>query len=232
MSKLENIRFLGDAPEFSETAFAGITATVTYPTECDGWDAVVGNSYGGSITWKKAPNAFEASLEEDVVIIKPNGSAVIRPVIFPDQCEVNCVWSSSDTSVVTVDQNGKVSAVGSGPALINVQLTDGTTTVKLSQMVYVAGNAKFTLPSALESIEFDAFANIAANDIFLGESVVKIRECAFADRSKPIAIHIPDSVEYIAYGAFYGCKYVIVFGSVGSYAQDFATEHGYFFVAE
>lgn len=49
--RLTALRFTGSAPILADNAFLGITATVYYPSHKDGWQAVAGSSYGGSITW-------------------------------------------------------------------------------------------------------------------------------------------------------------------------------------
>lgn len=50
-SSLSRVDFLGSAPEVEAGAFRGVAATVYYPAEDPGWSGVVGNHYGGNLTW-------------------------------------------------------------------------------------------------------------------------------------------------------------------------------------
>lgn len=49
-SNIKSIHIKGQAPEIGSNAFAGVTATVYYEPG-DSWASVVGNQYGGTITW-------------------------------------------------------------------------------------------------------------------------------------------------------------------------------------
>ena len=49
--KLSEIYFTGDAPDIEDTVFNKITATVYYPRNASGWEDVIQNQYGGTITW-------------------------------------------------------------------------------------------------------------------------------------------------------------------------------------
>ena len=54
-------------------------------------------------------------------------SEILEPIILPETAtNKKLTWSSSDPAVATVDQNGKITAVGSGTATISVTTTDGT----------------------------------------------------------------------------------------------------------
>lgn len=56
-SNLSKIYFYGNAPEFANTVFAGVTATAYYPKGDNTWKTgnsnSYSNSYGGNITWKE-----------------------------------------------------------------------------------------------------------------------------------------------------------------------------------
>ena len=48
---LSEIYFTGDAPNFEEYSFYGVTATAYYPRNASGWEDVIQNQYRGTITW-------------------------------------------------------------------------------------------------------------------------------------------------------------------------------------
>ena len=50
-TKLETIYFEGDAPNFSEASFNGLTCLVIYPADNKTWTKEVQQNYGGTITW-------------------------------------------------------------------------------------------------------------------------------------------------------------------------------------
>ena len=51
LTNLTEVTFTGDAPEIGENAFSGVTATVYYPADLEGWTEDVLVNYGGDITW-------------------------------------------------------------------------------------------------------------------------------------------------------------------------------------
>lgn len=64
---------------------------------------------------------------ENALIIEKGGTAALTPVILPeDATEKQLTWKSSDEAVVTVDENGVVTGVSGGKAVITaITTTDG-----------------------------------------------------------------------------------------------------------
>ncbi len=76
-----------------------------------------------------------------VLYLKPNESQQLRVKILPfDVYNEGVTWTSSDTLVAVVDQNGKVKAISSGNALITATTIDGSFTDQCN--VYVKGHNK------------------------------------------------------------------------------------------
>ena len=50
-SGLKEITFQGDAPEVSESAFQGVSATITYPQDNETWTEDKMQDFGGALTW-------------------------------------------------------------------------------------------------------------------------------------------------------------------------------------
>ena len=66
------------------------------------------------------------SLDKDQLSLKTGGSGTITATVTPsDATDASVTWTSSNTSVATVDQNGKVTGVAAGTADITVTTTDG-----------------------------------------------------------------------------------------------------------
>ena len=88
-------------------------------------------------------------LNPTTMSLKVNTSAVIAAVIKPDNAIVDeLIWSSSDPSVATVDNNGRVNGVKEGTAIITARTPDGTVTATC-----VVNIVSDTIP--VTSIKFD-----------------------------------------------------------------------------
>ena len=83
--------------------------------------------------------------------IAVNGTQQLTPTIAPANATNQAVsWSSSNTSVVTVDASGKITAVGTGSATITVTTGDGNKTATKNITVSPAVNVKATDETAGE----------------------------------------------------------------------------------
>ena len=85
------------------------------------------------------------SLDQTTLKLSPGGSAALVATVSPENAkDKSLTWSSSNEAIVTVDENGNVTAVKEGTATITVTTTDGghtaTATVTVSaDVVAVAG---------------------------------------------------------------------------------------------
>lgn len=84
----------------------------------------------------------------------------------------------------------------------------------------------FTTPSALKTIDEEAFSGIAAKRIRVSNKVVSIGSKAFANCKKLNNIIIPDNCTSIAADAFAGDSNLIIYGKSGSYAETYANQKG------
>ena len=91
-------------------------------------------------------------------------------------------------------------------------------------------DAEMILPAGLKTIEEEAFVNGTFRTVRIPEGVRTIGSHAFAGCENLERIIIPASVETIALDAFEGADYLVVYCSAGSYAQQYASEHGYMIV--
>ena len=66
------------------------------------------------------------SLDKESLALEIGGYETLTATVLPENATDRSVtWSSSDSSVATVDNNGKVTAVGKGRATITVKTNDG-----------------------------------------------------------------------------------------------------------
>lgn len=58
---MKYVTFLGEAPAaIATTAFSGVTATVFYPVSDTTWKDIVGNQYGGTLTWQAHAHNYQS----------------------------------------------------------------------------------------------------------------------------------------------------------------------------
>ena len=83
-------------------------------------------------------------------------SETLTATITPENAtNTGAVWSSNNTSVAIVDQEGKVTAIAEGIAIITITTYDGLYTAKCIVIVEsVTGAPKITMTTGSFSIEF------------------------------------------------------------------------------
>ena len=69
---------------------------------------------------EKEVESFELNRKD--VVLKIGDEVEIMPVITPDDLDDKVTWTSSDTNVATVDENGKVKGLNNGIAIIKASL--------------------------------------------------------------------------------------------------------------
>jgi uncharacterized protein YjdB len=101
------------------------------------------------------------TLSETELELTIGDTGTLTATVAPEDADDKTVsWSSSDESVATVDQNGKVTAVAAGEATITVTTTDGSKTAECKVTVKkMAGSIKFTTTSFEKITSDDAFTN-------------------------------------------------------------------------
>ncbi len=128
---LDTIHFYGNAPKtIGENAFYSVEAKAYYPSNDKSWTDKVRQDYGGTITWVKENGSNVAvsgvTLNKSSFELGVGKSATLRATVTPaNAANPDVSWSSSDTSVATVDNNGKVTGVAFGEAVITVTTVDG-----------------------------------------------------------------------------------------------------------
>lgn len=116
---------------FSRTSVVTVYVPAGYEEKC----------FAGIEVRKEIPPATEdvkvtgVTLDATTVELKVGETAILTVTVAPDDATDKTVtWTSSDSSVATVDENGKVTAVGEGEATITVTTKEGgkTATCKVT----------------------------------------------------------------------------------------------------
>ena len=83
------------------------------------------------------------SLNKTELTIEKGKSETLTATVYPsDATDKTVTWKSSDTSIATVDQNGKITAVSLGNAVITVTTKDGSKTATCSVTVKRPANTE------------------------------------------------------------------------------------------
>ena len=106
--------------------------------------------------------------------------------------------------------------------------------VAIKELIDPGFSSDMTLPSALKTIEAEAFSGIAAAGVTVPDGTTSIGSKAFANCPNLKMIRIPASVKTIAADAFEGDGIILIYGARNSAAETFAATSDYlcFFEAQ
>ena len=141
------------------TAVANGTATIT-ATSADGK-----HSATAAITVKIAPEKLTLTAENKT-LTKVGETLQITAKIEPDNAYDKLIWKSSDERVATVDADGKVTAAGSGKAIITATTEDS----KLSESVTIT--VKIPEKPAVNAIT--GYGNLKARSVTQTNNSIKV----------------------------------------------------------
>jgi len=155
------------------TAKAGGTATITVKT----------NDGNKTATCKVTVNVAVTgvSLNKTSLTLTVGGSETLTKTVTPsDATNKGVTWSSSNTSVATVDNNGKVTAKATGTATITVKTNDGNKTATCSVTVKAAP------PSyRIEAVKLESGDASAASDrnlvVYANNNPISFKSIYFID---------------------------------------------------
>ena len=157
--------------------------------------------------------------------VQKGQTVALSATVTPKDATINLVtWRSLDESIVTVDDNGLVTAIAPGLAKIIAISSDGTMVHSFCEFV-VRGTSSIMLPSGARQVGAEAFAGTSADEYSIPFGMQTIEPRAFASLGHTALIHIPQSVTSIADTAFAGSRITICCTS-GSFAETWAEQHG------
>ena len=152
------------------------------------------------------------------------GSAFqLIPVLSAENGEYLTSFTSSDEAVARVLPNGWIEAVGTGTATVLVETSAGR---QASAAVSVREMSLAELPENVKIVEENAFRGVNIERVIVPYGAEEIHDYAFAENENLQYISIPDSAQVIAENAFFGDSNICILCNKGSFAEQWAIEHG------
>lgn len=118
-------------------------------------------------------------------------------------------------------------------SLTNISISNGVTSIGEAAFLTCKSLTSITIPDSVTSIGEEAFALcFSLQNIKLSESISQIPKCLFEACYALENIEIPKSVTSIDTTAFRSSGLKTIYGVLDSYAETFAAQNGYTFIAQ
>ncbi len=203
------VRFLGDAPLFSDYALGGVFGAVYYPADNATWTEEVRQSYDGSVVW--LPDEGHCHVFDD-----------------NNLCECGTLGGyirnsdTRDTQMWTLDQQGHLQLRGTGetPAfsswdipwgkyseqILTASVCEGITSLCSYAFNGCTALTDVELPSTLTHIGGQAFGDCTSlTEIVLPQGLTSVGNNLFSECTGLTRVTLPGSLETIGEGMFSGC---------------------------
>ena len=155
-------------------------------------------------------------------------SLTLQAIITPETASIQTLAWSGTPGVVFVDENGQVTAIGAGTAIICASASNGVSTEYTLTVQNPSGT--FILPAALYELQEEAFEGNAMTYIVIPSGCRSIPKRAFAECESLRIIRLPDTITSIAKDAFQDCGELMIIAPLNSEAQRFAEVNNYIFI--
>ena len=154
-------------------------------------------------------------------------------VVDYGECGEDAEWVMYDDGTMIIEGEGEIKGKYKWKSLSikSVKILDGITSIGEYAFSGCSGLTSIEIPSGVTSIGEYAFKDCSGlTSMELPAGVTSIGDGAFECCSGLTSIEIPTGVTSIGYDAFRGCDNLVIFGTVNSYAKNYADENGIEFV--
>jgi len=188
-SALEEVTFTDNMPEFSSSAFAGVSALARYQAKDYTWDPDLLGNFGGTIRWKPIGQSEEYIAKGTDWVLDYDGTLTYSGWSMSDFSTGNAPWYPYRMHLKKLVINGSTTEIADSAFYGCSKLR----TVLLNHRVYNVGSFAFAYCTALEKIFLPDY------------STLTVGEHAFYQCTALQQLALPSSCSIGAY-AFSGCS--------------------------
>ena len=134
-------------------------------------------------------------------------------------------FGTSDPAVVRVTEDGTLTPVAVGRAVITATASNG---VSASCNVLVTPPSGLVLPKGIRVVADEAFSACGLTQVYVPEGCITIGAYAFAYNTGLRRVFLPQSVTSIARNAFTMCYEAVIVAPADSYAIRWAKQNGFY----
>lgn len=198
----------GIQEELDTLAEAGVSVLVGLHDDPD--DELVSDFsafFGGISCCKVSNDYYESGMWTGLAAVGAGTGSVTFPVVFLRSADGRLrYWSVGYVNDPLAVVAAAIAMVGGDP---------------------LKDSASLVLPDSLVLVEAEAFRNSSFASVYCCENLSAVGAYAFAGNPSLEWVYLPASVTSIDSTAFSGCSQsLVIYGRAGSYAQQFANEHG------
>ena len=146
-----------------------------------------GYYYKSTLTMRAINYVTKLALDQanlKMIMEDTSGTYTLKTTITPtDATDKAVTWKSSDVNIATVDENGKVTAVGQGKATITCTATNGTSDTDDDETATC--EVEVFAPGSVPYIRYNVMTNAYENDVVAADNFWKLSNST--DISEPLA---------------------------------------------
>ena len=119
------------------------------------------DKYGLTVRTPQKPSGevkvYHVELDRDFIYMNVGESYTLNATVYPaNATNKKLKWESADTSIATVDSNGRVSGVGEGTTMVYARATDGSGQVASCEVDVYAPATPTPTPDKKYTVTFDS----------------------------------------------------------------------------